>query len=145
MVLRALRLKKLANHICEVIAGRHVHPIAIVPGGFTKYPSLKELKALKEVPGKWRLMVRLIGEDGKVVKGDHVPIGGLYPPGLWRPGEDVVDKHKIHIDMYKTKVGDYRIWMGFRNGSRPVEVRDSTIVVRLDEVRARAFRGTINE
>ncbi len=48
VVLRALRLKKLANHICEVIAGRHVHPIAIVPGGFTKYPSLKELKALKE-------------------------------------------------------------------------------------------------
>lgn len=79
-------------------------------------------KALEEVPGKWRLMVRLIGEDGKVVKGDHVPIGGLYPPGLWRPGEYIVDKHKIHIDMYKTKVGDYRIWMGFRNGSRPVEV-----------------------
>lgn len=47
VVVRALKLKKLANHICEVIAGRHVHPIAMVPGGFAKYPSTKDLKALK--------------------------------------------------------------------------------------------------
>ncbi len=48
VVLRALRLKKLANRVCEVIAGRHVHPIALVPGGFSRYPSIKELKALRE-------------------------------------------------------------------------------------------------
>ncbi len=48
VVVRALKLKKLANRICEVIAGRHVHPIAMVPGGFAKYPAVKELKALKE-------------------------------------------------------------------------------------------------
>ncbi len=48
VVKRALRLKKLANTICETIAGRHVHPIALVPGGFSRYPSVKELKALKE-------------------------------------------------------------------------------------------------
>ena len=39
VVKRALKLKKIANHICEVIAGRHVHPIGMVPGGFSRYPS----------------------------------------------------------------------------------------------------------
>jgi len=48
IVKRALKLKKLANKVCEVIAGRHVHPIAMVPGGFSKYPDPKTLKALKE-------------------------------------------------------------------------------------------------
>jgi coenzyme F420-reducing hydrogenase alpha subunit len=48
VVVRALKLKKLANHICAVIAGRHVHPIAIVPGGFAKFPTTKELIELKE-------------------------------------------------------------------------------------------------
>ncbi len=48
VVVRALKLKKLANRICEVIAGRHVHPIAMVPGGFAKYPTVRELKSLKE-------------------------------------------------------------------------------------------------
>ncbi len=31
------------------------------------------------------------------------------------------------------------------HGSRPVEVRDGAIAVSLDQVRARAFRATINE
>jgi len=48
VVKRALRMKKMANYICEVIAGRHVHPIGMVPGGFSRYPTVKELKALKE-------------------------------------------------------------------------------------------------
>jgi len=47
IVKRALRLKKMANRLCEVLAGRHVHPIAMMPGGFTKYPTTKELKSLK--------------------------------------------------------------------------------------------------
>ena len=48
VVKRALTLKREANRICEVLAGRHVHPIAIVPGGFTKYPAVRELKNLKD-------------------------------------------------------------------------------------------------
>jgi len=48
IVKRALRLKKLGNHICEVLAGRHIHPIASVVGGFTKIPSKKELAELKK-------------------------------------------------------------------------------------------------
>jgi coenzyme F420-reducing hydrogenase alpha subunit len=44
VVLRALRLKKLGNVICEAVAGRHVHPIALVPGGFTYVPPKKDLQ-----------------------------------------------------------------------------------------------------
>jgi len=36
IVKRALKLKKLANDICDVVGGRAVHPITMVPGGFTK-------------------------------------------------------------------------------------------------------------
>ena len=39
VVLRALRMKKLAGDICQAIAGRHTHPIAMVVGGFTHFPN----------------------------------------------------------------------------------------------------------
>ncbi|MCX9080037.1 MAG: nickel-dependent hydrogenase large subunit, partial [Candidatus Methanoperedens sp.] len=43
---RALRLKKACNHACEVLAGRHVHPISAVIGGFTKLPGEKDIETL---------------------------------------------------------------------------------------------------
>jgi sulfhydrogenase subunit alpha len=48
VVLRAMRLKKLANYICQVLVGRHVHPIGMVPGGYMKLPSVRTLKALRD-------------------------------------------------------------------------------------------------
>jgi coenzyme F420-reducing hydrogenase alpha subunit len=48
VVLRAMRLKKLANYICEVLVGRHVHPISMVPGGYMKLPSVRTLQALRD-------------------------------------------------------------------------------------------------
>ncbi len=46
-VLRALRVKKLAGDLCATIGGRHTHPIAMAVGGFTHFPSVDELKALR--------------------------------------------------------------------------------------------------
>lgn len=46
VVLAALRLKRLANDIGEVIGGRAVHPIRCVPGGFTMLPTAEEMKIL---------------------------------------------------------------------------------------------------
>lgn len=43
---KALRLKALANSICEVVAGRHIHPISLQPGGVTHVPSARELERL---------------------------------------------------------------------------------------------------
>lgn len=48
VVLAALRLKRLANDIGDVISGRAIHPISCVPGGFTKLPTEKQLEAIKE-------------------------------------------------------------------------------------------------
>jgi sulfhydrogenase subunit alpha len=48
VVLRALRMKKLAGDICAAVAGRHTHPIAMTVGGFTAFPKAAELKALRQ-------------------------------------------------------------------------------------------------
>ncbi len=48
VVLRALRMKKLAGDICKMICGRHTHPIAMVPGGFTHFPSVADLYELRK-------------------------------------------------------------------------------------------------
>ena len=48
VVLRAMRLKKLANYVCEVLVGRHVHPISMVPGGYMKLPSVRALQDLRK-------------------------------------------------------------------------------------------------
>ncbi|MFP4322812.1 MAG: Ni/Fe hydrogenase subunit alpha [Anaerolineales bacterium] len=48
VVLRALRMKKLAGDLCKAICGRHTHPVAMTVGGFTHYPTLAELHDLRE-------------------------------------------------------------------------------------------------
>ena len=48
VVLRALRMKKLAGDLCQAIAGRHTHPIAMVVGGFTHFPTANQLYDLRE-------------------------------------------------------------------------------------------------
>ncbi len=46
VVRRALRMKKIFNDVCDILVGRHVHPITTTIGGFTKLPSPKELDAM---------------------------------------------------------------------------------------------------
>jgi coenzyme F420-reducing hydrogenase alpha subunit len=48
VVLRALRMKKVAGDLCAAICGRHTHPIAMTVGGFTHYPSADSLVELRE-------------------------------------------------------------------------------------------------
>ncbi|MBA4378160.1 MAG: Ni/Fe hydrogenase subunit alpha [Gemmatimonas sp.] len=48
VVKAALRMKRLANDLGEVISGRAVHPISCVPGGFTQLPTAKSLAVLRE-------------------------------------------------------------------------------------------------
>ncbi|MBI5192531.1 MAG: Ni/Fe hydrogenase subunit alpha [Nitrospirae bacterium] len=49
VVKRGLRLKKAANEICRILVGRHVHPISMTIGGFTKAPSKKDLSDVRRV------------------------------------------------------------------------------------------------
>lgn len=46
VVRRALRMKKICNDVCDVLVGRHVHPISAIVGGFTKLPKQKDLDAM---------------------------------------------------------------------------------------------------
>ncbi len=48
VVLRALRLKRLANDIGDIVSGRAVHPITPVPGGFTYLPPEDKLRELQQ-------------------------------------------------------------------------------------------------
>jgi coenzyme F420-reducing hydrogenase alpha subunit len=45
----ALRMKKLSNDICDKLGGRTIHPNRLVPGGFTRLPSMDDLKWIKEM------------------------------------------------------------------------------------------------
>ncbi len=48
VVLRALRMKKLAGDLCKIICGRHTHPIAMTVGGFTHFPKTAELYEMRD-------------------------------------------------------------------------------------------------
>jgi coenzyme F420-reducing hydrogenase alpha subunit len=48
VVARALRIKRLCHEWGSLIGGRTTHPTTVVPGGFTKVPTLRELEALRE-------------------------------------------------------------------------------------------------
>jgi coenzyme F420-reducing hydrogenase alpha subunit len=43
---KGLRLKKIGNHILEILGGRAIHPINVTVGGFYRAPSKTALKAL---------------------------------------------------------------------------------------------------
>jgi len=47
-VKRGMRLKELANDICVTLAGRHIMPVANIPGGITSVPPKASLQSLKE-------------------------------------------------------------------------------------------------
>ncbi|PKM99048.1 MAG: Ni/Fe hydrogenase subunit alpha [Elusimicrobia bacterium HGW-Elusimicrobia-3] len=42
-VRQVLRLKKAVNDCCDILVGRHIHPITMIAGGWTKLPSKKEI------------------------------------------------------------------------------------------------------
>jgi sulfhydrogenase subunit alpha len=48
IVLLALRMKKLANDLCDVFGGRTVHPITPTVNGFTKLPEVKDVKEIRK-------------------------------------------------------------------------------------------------
>src|ERR1700690_791460 len=48
VVLRATKLKKLANDICDCVGGRRLHPTTTVVGGFTMLPDKKILSAFRD-------------------------------------------------------------------------------------------------
>lgn len=46
IIRRALRLKKSANRVMAVIGGRHIHPVSLKVGGFSRIPSESEIREI---------------------------------------------------------------------------------------------------
>src|SRR6516162_7964735 len=46
LVEKGLRLKKIGNHLLEILGGRAIHPINVTVGGFYRSPSKDALQAL---------------------------------------------------------------------------------------------------
>jgi len=49
VVKMALRMKKLANDVCDRLGGRTIHPNRLVPGGFTRLPSMGDLRWMRDM------------------------------------------------------------------------------------------------
>lgn len=49
IIIRALKMKKQISDLCDILAGRHTHPITCCVRGFTKLPSKKELQKMKDI------------------------------------------------------------------------------------------------
>ncbi|MDD5454629.1 MAG: Ni/Fe hydrogenase subunit alpha [Candidatus Ratteibacteria bacterium] len=49
LVLMVLGMKKDYSDLCDMLAGRHTHPITVCPRGFTKLPTKKELQKTKDI------------------------------------------------------------------------------------------------
>ena len=49
VVRRALRMKKTCNDVCDILVGRHVHPISSIVGGFTQLPREQQMESMLEL------------------------------------------------------------------------------------------------
>jgi sulfhydrogenase subunit alpha len=64
-VRQVLRLKKAVNDVCDILVGRHTHPISAIVGGWTKLPSKKDIDAQIKI---LESMVPDLGEALKLAK-----------------------------------------------------------------------------
>ncbi len=108
VVLRALRMKKLAGDICAAVTGRHTHPIAMTVGGFTHFPEAKELGELRQ-----RLAAARVDVDATVELSASLPWPQFERDteyvSLWRPDEYAfIDGEIISSDGARQPAENYR-------------------------------------
>ncbi len=94
VVQRALRMKRLANDICGVVGGRHIHPIAYHVGAFAKLPEPDELRGLRE---------RLVKARDDLHRTVELFLN-IVPPRLERPTE--------YLSLKVTDNGEYAFYDG---------------------------------
>lgn len=68
VVRRALRMKKACNDVCDILVGRHVHPISSIVGGFTKLPREKDLDCMLDILTNMRADMEATLELAKTFK-----------------------------------------------------------------------------
>jgi coenzyme F420-reducing hydrogenase alpha subunit len=96
VVKMALRLKKLGNVVCEAIAGRHVHPISTMPGGFSYVPPKKALMGVKQY-------VSSVNADIDALVDLIASVADAFPD-FERPREDVSLTHPDEYAFYSGRL-----------------------------------------
>jgi coenzyme F420-reducing hydrogenase alpha subunit len=108
VVLRALRMKKLAGDLCAAVAGRHTHPIAMTVGGFTHFPTRAELKELREQLVNSRVDVQATVDLCTTLPWPKFERDTEYV-SLTKPDEYAfIDGEILTSDGYRFDVDDYR-------------------------------------
>jgi len=72
-VLTVVRVHRLSNEVCDIVGGRTTHPIRCTVGGWTMWPTVKELQYLKK-----RFLEGV--EDLKALAGVVKSVAGKIPP-----------------------------------------------------------------
>ncbi len=112
VVKRALKLKKLGNVVCDAVAGRHVHPISLAPGGFSYVPPKSAIRKIKDYLDDCDADIDATVET-------VASIAGAFP-NFERPREDVSLTHPDEYayyngDLMSSKAGviDYHKYLDF--------------------------------
>jgi sulfhydrogenase subunit alpha len=110
VVVRALRMKKLANDLCDVFGGRTVHPITPTVNGFTKLPEVKEIQNIR----------KRLAESTPDLEATLALFQTLKIPAFERETEYISLKSKEEYALYEgviastdagtTPVSNYRNW-----------------------------------
>ena len=104
-----LRLHRLANEMSNLICGRTTHPQRLIPGGFSKIPTIKELSALKK---KMQAAIPDLQAIAKLVKSVATKLPNFSREtefiGLSSPDEYALyDGQLASTDTGKTPVNEY--------------------------------------
>jgi len=94
LVDRAVRLKELGYALCDVVAGRHPHPVAMTVGGFS---FVHDTEALERLKGRLEDAMEDLKDTVRLFKTFHIP-------ELERETEYVSLKHPEHYAFYEGKL-----------------------------------------
>lgn len=78
------------------LTGYNVRPVAVEPG----QQLLVDLywQPLQQMAVNYSSFVHLRLPDGRrIAQSDHLPGGSFYPTSLWRPGELLLDQHRLQV------------------------------------------------
>lgn len=95
-------------------------PWPIVKAG-TDYRFSIHWRVNKVLSGNWKTFIHIDGYRRRY-NGDHDTLDGKYPVHLWRPGDQIVDIHTVHLEPHFTP-GRYEVLYGLYIGDRRLEVR----------------------
>jgi hypothetical protein len=95
-------------------------PVRSVEPG-KRYRFVIYYRVQSRMSGNWETFVHIDGFQRRF-NADHPTLGDRYPFKLWRPGDDIADRHEFTLEPNFTP-GEYRVYFGLYSGSRRLAVR----------------------